>query len=625
MTSQTAVITALALALCAPLSQARRVDDGPSRRALKPGAFHLSSFDSELAGRFSMDEGIDTGAVALQWINGLTGDMLRAQRADLGAGPSLNVRWTSDLDGQKLLGYCLAGTLASGADRRLIVSHQIEVRNTTAEEQRVQLVARLLPGGKEADRRPFPSLAHDVGEAWARQDDRAIVRNGQVVASWVGHAPDVELVSHPESGEQTAARLVWNFTVMPGESHWLEVLLAGPPAGESVDELAWRARFLRKSYGSLEDLRRWESMYHGQFGAFTCADERVREAMISGIHVLRSLGNAHYQIGSLSDRPFGHPASDAGAEAQILGTFFEYGLNEISEAYLDTLLDGVYERAGPLPLERKVAYLHGLARALRLSGDTSRHGALAAAILELLRGEGPEGWAVPWNDGAVAVAPWLDPDQVRGDLRQILTRAGLEGADELPRLAWAENLEPGSAAADMLATRKALSAGDADRAWLSLEKLLDRTTRVGVGSMQPGGPTDGRFAMGIAALVRGFLIDDHGTELQILPGICNRMMKLGEDVQTAWMPTAFGQLQAQAFFTGKSMLGGWVTLRGGVTAERTVLHFPVESVLRKVKMQHGEGTIEILEPNTVQLGLLPGRALRFNLTIRRGKTDEQGG
>lgn len=617
MTLKTALITVLSLALASSAAHAWAADDVLPRKALKPGSFHLSSFDSELGGRFSKSGEVDTGAVVLHWLDGLTGEKHTTDKADLGPGPALNVRWSRELAEQKLTGYCLAGTLASGADRRLMVSQQVEVRSTSETEQRVQLVAHLLPGATDEASRPLPSLTYREDEVWSLEDERFLLRDGRVVATWVGDAPAVEMVSRPASGSEVAARLVWNFTLQPGESRWVEVMLVGAPAGGSVEEAGWRARLRRKSYGSLEDVRRWESMYHGSFGAFSCADDRVREAMISGVHLLRSLGNAHYQISTLSDRPFGHPASDAAAEAQILGIFFEYGLNEIAEAYLGKLLDGVYERAGPLPLDRKVAYLHGLARAVRLAGETSQHGALALAIVELMNGEGPEGWAEPWADGAVTVAPWFDPDEVRGDLAQVLDRAGMPGAESLPQLAWAENLAPGSTAAEMRSARKALSAGDADGAWEALEKLLNRTTHVGLGAMEPGGVTDGRFAMGMTSLVRAFLIDDHGDDLEIFPGSCGGMVELGVAVKTAWIPTAFGQIQAQGFFTGKNQMGGWVTLRGTFAAARTVMNFPPETVLRKVKSQHGDGTIEIIENNVVQLGLPIGRPLRFTMSIKQ--------
>ena len=617
MTPKTALITILSLALALSAAHASGADDTLPRKALKPGSFHLSSFDSELGGRFSKSGEVDTGAVVLRWLDGLTGEQHSADKADLGPGPALNVRWSREQAEQKLVGYCLAGTLASGSDRRLMLSQQVEVSSTSETEQRVQLVAQLLPGSADEASRPLPSLTYRDDETWSLEDERFLLRDGRVVATWVGEAPAVEVVSRPASGGDVAARLVWNFTLQPGESRWVEVMLVGAPAGAAVEEASWRARLRRKSYGSLEDVRRWESMYHGSFGAFACADDRVREAMISGIHVLRSLGNAHYQISTLSDRPFGHPASDAAVEAQILGIFFEYGLNEIGEAYLGKLLDGVYDRASSLPLDRKVAYLHGLARAVRLAGHTSRHGDLAQAIISLMKGEGPEGWAEPWADGAVAVAPWLDPDEVRADFVQVLDRAGMPGSEALPQLAWAESPAAGSTAAEMLEARKALSAGDANAAWEALEKLLNRTTHVGLGSMEPGGTTGGRFAMGMTSLVRAFLVDDHGDDLQIFPGSCGGMVELGVAVKTAWLPTAFGQVQAQGFFTGKNLMGGWVTLRGTFAAARTVMNFPPETVLRKLKSQHGDGTIEIIENNVVQLGLPPGRPLRFTLSIKQ--------
>ena len=72
-------------------------------------------------------------------------------------------------------------------------------------------------------------------------------------------------------------------------------------------------------------------------------------------------------------------------------------------------------------------------------------------------------------------------------------------------------------------------------------------------------------------------------------------------------------------------MGGWITLRGTFAAARTVMNFPPETVLRKLKSQHGDGTIEIIENNVVQLGLPPGRPLRFTLSIKQNGVAESDG
>jgi len=625
MPTSAALLSSLVLALCAQLVQADETDEDKPRRFFRPGSFHVSSFDSELGARIWRDGRLDTGATVLRWEDGLTGEALEVDHMDMGKGPSLDVNWSGEMGDQETTGYTLAGTLRSGDDRRMMTSSQLKVTNPTASKRLVRIVALLTPGDGTWDQRPYPSLAHDSDQTWTLEDDQYIARDGRVVASWLGEVQDVEIVEHPAAGDETAARITWEFTLKPGDSHWLELRLVGAPAGGSVDELNWRNRFRRKSYASLEDVRGWESMYHGSFGAFTCADDRLATVMVAAIHVLRSLGNARYNVTALSDQAFGHPATDAAVEAEILASFFEFGLIEISEPYLDVLLADLYSRAGPLPLERKLAYLHGLARCLRLAADTSRHGALAQAIDELMRGGGPEGWSEPWEDGAVAVAPWLDPDQVRADLGRVLTRAGMDGADDLPRMVWPTVDDAEGMTGLMLEARKALSAGDGDRAWAILVRLLGRTTRVGVGCMQPGGPSDGRFCLAIMTLVRGFLIDDHGPDLHIFPGIAHGMLERGIDVKMPWMPTAFGQLHSQSFYTGKNMVGGWVTLRGRGAPLTTVMHFPPDMRLRQTKSQHGVGTVEVLDSNSVQLGLMSNKPLRFNIRIKPVEVEEQSG
>jgi hypothetical protein len=544
---------------------------------------------------------------------------------DMGKGPTLGVKWTGKIGALEAQGFSLAGTLSAGEDRRLMTSSQLMVSNPTSSEQRVQIVALITPGSEPSDERPYPSFDHDSADEWTVEDDQYIVRAGRVVASWLGEMPGVDVVAHPAGADQTAARLVWNFTLVAGASRWLELRLVGAPAGAGLDETNWRNRFRRKSYASLEDVRGWESMYHGVFGAFLCADKRLKDVMVSAIHVLRSLGDAHYVVSTLSDRPFGHPASDAAVEAQILACLFEYGMGDISESYLDTLLADLYARAGPLPLGRKLAYLHGLARALRLSGDTGRNDVLAQAIDELVRGGGPEGWSQPWNDGAVTVEPWFDPEQVRADLAFVLTRAGLDSAGDLPSMAWATVDDPDSMEGVMLQARRALSTGDSDLAWASLTRVLGRTTRTGLGCMQPGTAAGGRFSMALSTLTRSFLIDDHGPDLHIFPGIAHGMLELGIDVKMPWMPTTYGKLQAQAFYTGRNMVGGWVTLRGKSTPLNTVLHFPADLVLKKTKSQQGPGTVELHDVNSVNLGLMPNKPLRFNIRIQPREDDETSG
>ena len=59
--------------------------------------------------------------------------------------------------------------------------------------------------------------------------------------------------------------------------------------------------------------------------------------MIASVHTLRMLGVAHSNVDEITEKPFGHPARDAGVKAEALGVFAEWGLGAWSEPEIEKM------------------------------------------------------------------------------------------------------------------------------------------------------------------------------------------------------------------------------------------------------------------------------------------------
>lgn len=576
-------------------------------RGTPAAATHLGSYSSQLGARLSADGRLDTGALVARVVDLDAGKPLQPDAQRMGLGHTLVQQWNLRGDGFTGEGYAAAGATSVLGDTRLTAALRLMVTNEGDEHEEVRLALELRPGSAPDEARPLPSVPFSAGEHWSL-DGEFVLRDGTVVAIARTPTAEVELFGDPASGDAVAARLVWHLDLPPGESRYVETTLVGPPSTDTVDEQAFRSTLRRRTYDTIAEELGWQAMFNGSFGRFHCADPRVRDAMVASVATLRLLGRANKRVRGFSDRPYGHPISDPALEPQMLGVLFEHRMGDIAVDYLSQLLAEAHERLEPLADGRRLAYLHGLARCVRLSSTGDDEQPLAQLIEEYL-GSGIA-------DGELAVDPWLDPDQVRQDLAAILQRSGRGGEEALPRFAWAET-QAGSTDASFLAWRRALSEYDGDAAWAVCKGLLDRTTRRGFGSMTPGGEPDGRWALGTATLFREMLIGDHGDELHILPGAAYGMIEVMHDLESDYYPTRFGMLRLHEFHSSPRLMGGWLVLSTPRWPERILMHFPPGAGLRKLRGDPDGGTATVLDEQTVELAFLPTATRGLRFIVRR--------
>lgn len=582
-------------------------------RGVSPAAIHLGSYSSQLSARLGQDGSLDTGAVVARVLDLQAGRPLDSEDMHFGLGPTLWVQWNHEAGGYRVQAQAAANGASATGDVRLTAALRLLVESRSEQAEAIHLAVELSSGNDPGLPRPTPSLPFVAGETWS-QDGALILRNDQVVAGWPSGSPELQILDRPSSPQDTAVRLSWAFTLPAGESRYVELFLSGAPSTEVINEDRWRTTLARNDYRTLAEELGWQSQFNGAFGKLRTAEPRFRDAMVAAVAQIRTLGVANKRVRSLTDRPYGQPASDAAVEAQMLGLLFEYGIDEISTEFLDELLNQGVERMQGLSLERRLMYLHGLARAVRLAGVDTRDLPMAALVLEFLLEE----------PGELAVDPWLDPEHVRQDLLAVLERAGRGGAELMPRLHWGA-VDPGSKQEQLQVVLRDLDKRDGAAAWAKLTALFDGLTRRGFGSLDPSGEPDGLFSLALGSVLREVLIDDHGEDLHFLPGACYGLLGIQNDVETDWMPCRWGIYKQQQYHTGPRLLGGWMHLNTAVWPKSIVMFFPPDAGLRKLKGEPDGGQVRVLDQRSVQLFLSPlaVRGLRFQ--VRRANKGGDGG
>lgn len=527
--------------------------------APRPAAYHLGSFGSWRAARLGLDGSLDSGAAVLRLLDGAGGAPLSVQDLRFGDRPHLVAGWQARLGDVDVRGQVAAVPLSRQGDERVKAVLRLTLSSAATEARAVRLAARLSPGGGDPLQRPHPSLPFVPGGAWTLEDG-FVTRDGRAVLGWTGVEPEVALAV-PAGPDDEAARLTWSFELQPGAPRLIELYLLGPPAATLVEEAAIREGALRWGYLHAEEQLDWQSRERGAFADIQLHDARLWYALVGSLHTLRLLGKAADVPEGFSDRPFGHPASDGAVDAEAIGLFAEWAFGDWAAGFHKRLLSEVAARGAALSAERRVALLHGLARSVRLGSDAGDQQALAAAIRALL---GPEAEGVP-------VRPWLDPELVRRDLQSVLDDAGAGQGFELPRLAWAP-VPAGSRAAALQAARRAISARRGGEAWAQLAPLVAGTDSIGQGSLEPGGVPDFGFCLGLASLLREMLIDDHGAELHLFPGLAADMVPRRLPVQTTVLPTRYGPTHVEQFRIKERLLGLAVSNRGARVPAAILLH-----------------------------------------------------
>lgn len=531
----------------------------------EPPALPLTGYEDSLSGRLAADGTLDTGLVRLRFSQGTEGVPLDVTDMGYGKGPQLWAAHRSKLGDVELRAVSLGLADRAGTDKRLVVATQVRLTNPTDTPRKVVLNAELLPSHESP---LLVSVPFDGAATWAREGN-VLTRDGQLVAGWVGTPPEVEVQAPTDSPDAPVAKLVWRLEIPAGGVKYVEVKLAGPFAGEAVDEAAWRKRFGRRSYAILEEVLGWQGQQRGTIGQFKSKSAMLGRVLINGVHVCRMFGagkegSAH----AFSDRPYGQPATDAAVEAEIVGCMTEFGMGEYCEAHLARLIDDMPGNLAQLDDERKVAYLHGLARAIRLWPEMHHAPALALAITEL-------------GDPDVAVAPWHDPDVVREDLTLIVSSMGMPTDGLMTRLRWAD-VEEGTTAATMQAARKAIRDRNGLQVWEHFRELFQSAEANGIGSMD-GGEIDASYSLGMLTLGRAMLLDDHGDELNMYPGGSVGIMSNATETDTTFLPSRFGMVKSRAYHIGPKVFGNWTVLRGTVPPSLVTVTVPDGLLIRSVK------------------------------------------
>jgi hypothetical protein len=586
----------------APITPAQdEADEGWWSSESEPSGYHLGGYKGMLGGRLGTDGVLDSGSGQLRLVDGSTGEPLGVEGLDYGRGPRLYTHYEASLGDVEVLVSGLGLSETASGDERLLLSSQIKLSNPATEPRVVLLGAQLSPG---ANSPVFGAVPFEEGTRYERVGN-LVLRDGQAVFGWLGTEPDVQIKESVDSPRAVAVECVWRLEIPAGGTAFVEVKLAGAPVRETVSEDAWRTKFSRANFAYLEETLRWQGWARGGFTAIKSNSTSVEHLVAASIHMLRAFSDAESEtILRITNRPFGQPATDTAVEAEVVGLLHEFSMEELAAGYASTLIEEIPERMAGLDDERKLVYLHGLARALRLEMVGPAHMTLADAIVEL-------------GDPDVRVEPWHDPDVVRQDLLGIVQSVGRETEGLFTRLRWPE-VEPGSSYEQMQLTRRALREREGGTAWEHFSVLLDSASPSGMGSMT-GVDMDGQYCVGMMTLLRAFFLDDHGESLNLVPGACAGLVVLGAPMDTTLLPTRFGEMGVRLYYVTPKAVGAWIVNRQALVPERITITLPDGVVGRKVYGKSSGGSGRIVDPRTLELEMLPSTGRGMQVQVRVGK------
>jgi len=579
------VLLALSLGVLAALLPDVSAQSGADREWTQPEAYHLGSYRSRLAGKITAVGELDTGFVQARVVNG-DGEQVRFSPTHVLVArlKALGGTFLGDVGvGLTALGI----NHVAGGDDRLLMPVALRFENLGAETRELTMGVELRAGAGTGYDRPWGAVDFP-GRAEFTRDDRAILRDGVLALTWLGGEPTSVEVHAVDTPDAVGARVLWKLTLEPGAVRTIEVKLAGPSTGTDVDHAAWRKSIDRQSMGLLEEELSWQSNYLGDAVSFYPADNLLRWCVLGGQMLIRSFGVANETFDWLTDRPYGHEPSDAAVQPELLAALFEWGQSVQGVDLLERLIDDARAACEGLPPARRLAYLHGLARCMRLRGEPHPRAEEVAELIE------------QWVTEPLAVAPWLDPANVRADLLEVFDDAGRVPPSDFPELLWAEVADPNSVAGRFLAQRIALSTGEQAEAWRQLQGILLTLAPQGYGSMQVGDVPTAAFAQAGMKMARESLVSDHGGELQIFPGVDYGVLEFNVPSKGSVMPTRFGVTQAQMFYSGRRQIGakfGWTKTR---EPERVLYHFIPSIESGGVGITEG-GKIKKLDNNTFEV------------------------
>ncbi|GJM23426.1 MAG: hypothetical protein DHS20C15_33410 [Planctomycetota bacterium] len=595
---------ALVILLGAASLTAQLPSSDPDREWTQPEAYHVGSYDSRLAGKIAADGTIDTGFVQARFLRGdgtpldfFSAHVLVARLKALAAA----------YEGEVGVGLStLAVAHRAGGDDRLLMPAALRLENLSAETVELRMGVALSAGAGAGLDRPRGAVDFP-GQATFTREGRGILRDGLLALSWVGGEPESVEVQEVSDPETAGARIFWTVTLEPGAVRSIEVRLAGPPTHPDADHAAWRKSVERQTMGLLEEELSWQSNYFGEAVSFYPADNVLRWMVLGGQMLIRAQGVAHQQVEWLTDRPFGHEPTDAAVPAELLAALFEWGQSLLGVDYLELLVNEAELRAEGLSPERRLAYVHSLARCMRLRGEAHPQAEQLAKLI------------VEWVREPLAVSPWLDPVAVRSDLLEILQDGGVVAPSDFPELKWAEVEDADSLPGKFLAHRRALSAGEQAQAWDRLQDLMLTLSPQGYGAMVPGQVPSSSFAAAAMTAARECLIDDHNGSLTLFPGVDYGLMEHRVPAEGCLMPTRFGITKAQMHYAGRKNMGVTIGFQEMRAPEEFLIKFIPSVVGGDVGITEGGRVRKVKSTDNVfkvlQYGPFAPLGLRFSMNV----------
>ncbi len=580
-------------------------------------AFVSGSYSSTISTRVDRQGRIDTGLGYLEIVDGRTGALLDASRIAYtrgpGPAPGFGPAWWTTVDEGVVVTVQMATVpVTKSGDARMVNAVRIEADNPGDEAAVVPLGVRLRPGDVDADvprtpwTHPFdPSTRYAlVGEG----DDQLLERDGMACLWWDG--PEGEIVVHDDltGPDDIAMEAAWTLLVPAGERRVIDVIAASPPCNTAVQEAAWREMAQLFGYRSLRERVVWEAEWRTDIEHLSLASDRMWRAMMASAHMLRLIAEGYNGLRYMTDKPYGHADVDFGVRAAVTASLHEWGMTPFLDGPLQYMLANLPTELPAMSPERRVAYLHGLTRIVRLIPNPEHDLVLANTIIESLQ-PGP-------------VLSWQDPALVRADFEHILRRAG-RSMEEWPALTWA-TVEPGTADAEFQAWRRAISASDGEAAWAAAKRVLGRTDAQGMGSARADGEPDGRFAHVFMHLTREMLLGDHGEDLLLFHAVPERLYPRLGKIDTYDLPSAFGTVRTRAWYVGgKGGALGFASLLRYKMVEpaHTYWRIPPGRRVKKIQEILG-GTVEEVEPGLMNMSCDLSNPKGVNFLLRMERVED---
>lgn len=572
-------------------------------------AYHLGTYDSRLAARIGADGGIDTGFIQAKIVRG-PGDRLETPYVDLPVSRLWGL--IGGLENDVGVSLSVVGTpIRSGTDERLVVAAKFRLENIGSETRRVRFGLELNAGAGTGYDRPWGAVDFD-GSATFTTEDRQILRDGRVVMTWDDSKPVlVEAAGEVNSPEAAAGVVLWELVLVPEAVRYVECKLVGPPRLAPDDESSFVNRLSRQPFGMLQESVGWESGDFGQILGFYPASDELRWMVLGGLMLIRSYGVANDEFEFLTDRPFGHEPTDAAVPVELLAPCWEWGFADKTLGLFNRLIDEARESCESLPPHRQLAYLHSLVRCTRLAGSAHQR---VGEVVDLIE----EFVTTP-----VEVGPEHDPEIVRADLLEAFADAGRIPPEDFPKFRWATAGQSDRATSHFRAHRRALAEGDSAEAWRQIEALYPFQSERGYGADELNGMPEGGHTQRILTVTRETLINDHGNDLSLFPGIDYGFIELRRRFPGVILPTRFGAIKAETYHGGRGLVGARVnwarTRQPGLFlvncvegATGTKMNF-VEGGRARI---YDEDTIEIMEYGRSPLGF------RYTLHVERDRSLE---